>query len=191
MNQRFRRIASLVALALSASLPAAAGDVAHWQLDGSKSRLGFTATQSGMAFQGQFRKFTANIAFDPANLEGSSIAVDIDVASVTTGDAQRDGALPDKDWFNIAGFPHASFETTSIHKASDGFEAAGTLVIRGTRQPLALPFALTIDGDTAHAKGQVTINRSLYGVGQGAWSKGDIVGTDVTIDLDIIARRLP
>ena len=189
MTPHIRRAALLVLLAVSAGRPATAGDIAHWQLDMAKSRLGFAATQSGMTFQGRFQEFTATIAFDPANLEGSSIAVDVDMTSVTTGNIQRDTALPDKDWFNVASFPNASFRSSTIHKVGNGYEAVGSLIMRGVGQPLILPFSLIIDGDTAHAKGQVSINRTLFGVGQGAWSTGDIVGTMITIDLDITARR--
>lgn len=191
MNPLFSSHALLTLFALWLATPAGAAEVPHWQIDSSKSSLGFSGTQSGVAFQGQFEKFSASIGFDPAKLESSRIAVDIDIASATTGDVQRDAALPDKGWFDSAAFPHATFESVSISKTGDGYEAAGTLTIRGARHPLTLPFSLSIDGDVAKARGRATLNRTLFGIGQGSWSSGDVVGTDVTVDINITATRTP
>lgn len=191
MNPLFSRHMLLTLFALSLATSADAAEIPHWQVDSSKSRLGFSGTQSGMTFQGQFQKFSASIGFDPANLGSSRIAVDIDIASATTGDVQRDAALPGKDWFDSTAFPNATFESVSISKIGDGYEAAGTLTIRGVRHPLTLPFSLSIDGDVAKAHGRAALSRTLFGIGQGSWSTGDVVGTDVTVDIDITATRTP
>src|SRR5471032_2921596 len=107
------RIAVFAAfLAISSVSTASAAGTANWQLDPAKSQLGFTGTQTGAAFTGKFTHYTAAIAFDPANLASSHITITVDLASAVTGDTQRDSALPGPDWFNVAQFPQATFETT-------------------------------------------------------------------------------
>jgi polyisoprenoid-binding protein YceI len=179
-------LAAFVMTALGA-MPAAAFP---WKLDAAKSQLGFSGTQTGAAFKGRFTRFSAQIDFDPDHPETSHIAVVIDPASAVTGDTQRDGALPGKDWFDIAQFPQAKFVSTAIRRTTaNAYAATGTLTLRGVAKPIVLPFTLAITGTTAHAKGHLSLVRTLFGVGQGTWSSGQWVGLDVGVDIDIVATR--
>jgi len=84
------RSGALAALLLAATATHAA---TAWTTDPAQSRLDFTATLAGGDFDGAFRRFAADIEFDPADLEGSRFRVEIDTASAETGDADRDLAL--------------------------------------------------------------------------------------------------
>jgi polyisoprenoid-binding protein YceI len=169
---------------------ASAADAASWKLDPAKSRLGFSGTQTGTKFEGKFTRYGADIVFDPDHLDTSRITVTVDLASAATGDTQRDTALPGKDWFDIAQFPQAKFDTTVIRKESaNAYEAVGNLTLHGVTKPLTLPFTLQIDGTTAHAVGHVNLVRSAFGIGQGPWATGQWVALDVVVDLDIVATR--
>jgi len=161
---------------------------APWKVDAAKSQLSFSGIQTGTAFKGRFTRFSTQIDFDPDHPETSHIAVVIDTASATTGDAQRDGALPGKDWFDITRFPQAKFETTAIRKTgANDYEATGNLTLRDITQPVTLPFRLQITGSIAHAKGRLSLVRTWFGVGQGPWSSGQWVALDVEVDVDIVA----
>jgi polyisoprenoid-binding protein YceI len=165
-------------------------DAANWKLDPGKSRLGFSGTRTGTKFQGTFTRYNAAIEFDPDYLETSHIAVSIDIASATTNDKQRDTALPGKDWFDVAQFPTAKFETSAIHrKGADAYEAVGTLTLRGVTKPLTLPFTLEMNKTSAHAKGHVELIRSAFGIGQGPWATDQWVAFDVGVDIDVTATR--
>lgn len=143
--------------------PAIAG---NWTVDYANSRLGFEAKQGDAPFSGQFQSFTADIAFDPQDLPSARIDVAIDMASATTGAADKDSALPGADWFNTAEHPLATFKSTTVRASGDNtYEAEGTLTIRDKSTPLILPFTLTIDGGHAKAEGRVTIDRLDFGVG--------------------------
>ena len=161
-----------------------------WKLDAAKSQLGFSGSQTGTAFKGHFTRFSTQIDFDPDHPETSHFIVVVDPASAVTGDAQRDGALPGKDWFDIAQFPQAKFVTTAIRKTgATAYDATGLLTLRGVTKPITLPFTLAITGATAHAKGHLSLVRTLFGVGQGTWSGGQWVALDVGVDIDIVATR--
>jgi polyisoprenoid-binding protein YceI len=179
--------ALLVAPFVASASTAAA---ATWKLDLARSRLEFSAVQTGAKFEGKFSRFGAAISFDPDHLNTSHIAVTIDLASAATGDRQRDTALPGTDWFDVAQFPQAKFETTAIRKTgATSYEAIGNLTLRGVTKPLTLPFTLQINGATAHAVGRTALVRNAFGVGQGPWATGQWVGLNVDVAIDLIATR--
>jgi len=179
--------ALLLASGLAAALPASATD---WTVDSGKSALGFTATQSGRSFEGKFKTWQAEIAFDPANPAAGHAKVTIDMASAGTADRQRDAALPESDWFDIKKFPQALFEASGFKPlGGNQYEADGTLTIRGVKKAVALPFTLEIAGDDAHAKGKLDILRTDYGVGQGEWTDASVVAFGVSINFDLTAKK--
>jgi polyisoprenoid-binding protein YceI len=182
--------AALATLLFAIATCACAADIPNWTVDPAKSRLGFSGTQTGEPFRGSFAGYKAAIAFDPAHPEAAHIKVTVDLSSATTGDTQRDTALPGDDWFDIAHFPQATFTSDTIRKKSDGgYEAVGTLTLRGISRPLTLPFTLEINGASAHAKSHAMLVRTAFGIGQGQWATDDYVALEVGIDIDIIATR--
>ena len=188
----FRRAAARLALSglmlTAAVLPTMSAAAATWKLDPDKSKLGFSGIQTGTKFQGVFTRYEAAIEFDPDHLETSRITVSVDLASATTTDKQRDTALPGKDWFDVARFSTAKFDTREINrKGTDAYEALGTLTLRGVTAPLTLPFTLVIDGRSAHAKGHVELNRHTFGIGQGPWATDQWVAFEVGVDIDVAA----
>lgn len=178
-------------LALSWAVPAQAAAV-HWQIDPAKSQLGFAGSQSGMAFSGQFKRWSGSIDFDPANPAAGHALIEIDMGSVATGDAQKDGALPQSDWFDVKAFPKAQFEAKSFtSKGGNAYEARGALTIRGHAKEVILPFTLDVSGNHAHAKGHLELVRTEWGVGQGEYASGQYVALPVSVTFDLTASSAP
>ena len=176
--------------ALLAFAGAGRAEAATWAVDVAKSKLGFSGSQTGEAFKGRFKSWSAAIDFDPAKPEAAHVAVTIDMASATTDEPQKDAALPEADWFAVSQFAKATFEATGFApKGGDAYEAKGKLTLRGVAKDLTLPFTLTISGDTAHAAGTVKLVRTDFGVGQGQWANDQMVGLDVGVDIDLVATR--
>jgi len=191
-------VGALAALTLAAcgqsqsSNPAApiAASPGAWVVDKDASKLSFTATQTGSAFEGEFETFSADIVFDPADLANASISIAVDTASAETGDRQRDTALPGSDWFKAKEFPSATFVSNEVVETGEGaYEARGKLTIRDVTRDLVLPFTLAIDGGKAHAEGGVTLARTDYGVGQGEFSTDEWVGLEVGVSFVIEATK--
>jgi polyisoprenoid-binding protein YceI len=161
-----------------------------WSVIPGSSRLGFVGSQGGQPFEGRFERFAAEIAFDPERPGEGKVLVTIEMASATTGNRDRDGALPTPDWFHVGAHPQGRFETTAIRALGDGrYEASAKLTIRGVTKDVLLPFTLAITGDDAAVKGELTIDRTAFGVGQGPWASGQMVGLPVKVVVDIAARR--
>jgi polyisoprenoid-binding protein YceI len=180
----------LAALLLATPAAHAAGT---WTTDAAQSRLEFTATLAGGDFDGTFRRFKADIDFDPADLAGSRFGVEIDTASADTADAERDLALRGADFFAVERWPSARFSAERFVALGDGrFEALGKLTIRDTSREVRLPFSFepVADGKRAELAGGMTIRRLDYGVGQGEWQDTQWLGDEVRIRFTLQLQRL-
>lgn len=175
----FVRSLAVVALAL-AWLPALA---APRDLVLEKSRIEFAVKQMGVEVSGQFRRFDAQIVLDAADPSASSANVTVDIASLTTGDADADAVALDKPWLNLAGFAKASFISSSVRTTGkDRFEATGTLNIRGQPREISVPFTLAEQADgSAVVSGHFIVRRADFGIGGGEWNAGDLVANDVPV----------
>ena len=172
-----------------AAAPAMAAPAA-WTVDPAASKLAFQGAVSGTPFTGAFRRWNAQIAFDPKALAASHVAVSVDVASAASGDADRDQSMPTTDWFWVAKFARASFVSHAFRDLGGGrYVAAGDLTLRGVTRPVSLPFTLSIAGDKAVMNGSAVIDRTAFGVGQGQWKGGDVVATKVTVSVALTAHR--
>ena len=179
------------ALALAALLAATPASAAHWTVDAAKSKLGFTVSWSGQPFNATFKSWKANIDFDPADLAHSQADVTIDIASEASDDAETDEGVKGAQGFQAAQFATARFQTTSIaHKNGNDYIAQGKLTLRGVTKQVALPFTLTIAGNSAYMTGGTTVSRVDFGVGQGGdFSKPAPVAYQVTIKVDLTATK--
>jgi polyisoprenoid-binding protein YceI len=171
-----------------AAAPAPSGPV-KWAVQPG-STLGFATSWGGQGLSGRFKRWSANIAFSPDALDRSKVTVAIDLASVDTGDGQRDAVLPSADWFDVANHPKAVFTATKFEKTGgDNYVAHGTLQIRGVTKPQDLPFKLNILGDEAQVHGTTALDRTAFGIGQGEFAATDQVPAKVTITVALRAKR--
>ena len=158
--------------------------VAHAQqkLVAAQSEVGFISKQMGVPLDGKFKRFDAQIAFDPKKPEASTIAFTVDIASATLGSPEPDAELPKAEWFNTAKFPQASFQSGSIKALGGGkFEVAGKLAIKGASQDAVIPVTLTATGATTVATGSFTLKRLAYKIGEKEWADTSMVADDVQV----------
>ncbi len=164
----------------------AAAAATTWPVDYPKSSVGFVATLDGSDFEGRFDKFRADVAFSEQDLAGSRFDVTIETASVNTQDEDRDEQLRAPPLFDAKKYPQARFVSTSFARKGPGsYEAAGKLTIRDVTREIRVPFTFksaTEAGKPAGwIKGQTTIRRLDFGVGQDEWKETDFVANEVRI----------
>ncbi|GAP67113.1 hypothetical protein MBSD_n2429 [Mizugakiibacter sediminis] len=173
-----KRLVPLLA-ALAFALPAAARE---WNVDMTRSTLGFTATYQGEAFDGRFERFGAKIAYDPADLAHAKFDVSVDLASADTQNAERDQMLPGADFFDVAKFPRARFVSTGFRRAADGTVLAdGILTLRGVSRPLTLTVKFTPAAAGAALDVGASLRRLDFGVGGGDWADTSVIANAVTV----------
>lgn len=184
--------ASIALCLLTAAAPAmaAAPTAPAWTVDKAASKLSFRGAMNGATFDGVFRRWDAQINFDPQALASSRAVVTIDAASAVTGDETRDESLPTADWFSTKAYPKATFVSRQFKDLGGGrYQAIGDLTLRGVSKPIILPFTLVITGAQARMNATITLDRTVFGVGQGQWKSGDTVASKVTVNVALLARR--
>ncbi|HSW14767.1 MAG TPA: YceI family protein [Solimonas sp.] len=176
----------LLALLLSGvSLAAAAAERA---IDPKHSEIRFSVKQMGVPVEGQFRRFEARLAFDPAKPEASRAEISVDIASVDAGSAEADEVAVDKPWLDQAGFPRATFRSSAVRSLGGSrYEARGTLSIRGKAREISVPFSAQQQPDGATLlSGQFGIRRSDFGIGGGEWNESDLVANEVPVSFRLM-----
>ncbi|MDW2982627.1 MAG: YceI family protein [Rhodanobacter sp.] len=171
-----KRLALLLALALPGAATAA-----DYTVQPASSTLGFSNTFQGESFDGQFGQWTAAIRYDPANLAASKFDVEVTLASVKTGDSDRDTALPGADFFDVAKFPKAHFVTTGFRRSGGKVIADGTLTLRGVSKPVSLEVAFKPQAGGATLDVAGTVKRLDFGVGTGDYADTSVIGGEVKV----------
>ena len=83
----------------------------------SHTSITFEAKHFFTSVPGAFEQYEATIYFDPENLEESSIDVQIDVTSINTKNARRDGHLQSETFSNRIYIPTLHLQVkNSIHR---------------------------------------------------------------------------
>ena len=133
------------------------------------------------------------IAEDPKD---SHVEVEIDVASVSTGNDDRDAHLKSGDFFDVEQYPTITFASTAVKPLRDNsWEVVGDLTVHGTTKPVSLQ--VDFDGGGASTMGDERIgfsaasevNREDFGL---TWNValetgGLLVGKSARIELAVQA----
>ncbi|WP_457420364.1 YceI family protein [Roseateles sp. P5_E7] len=164
---------------LSALLLAAALVPAHAAtLQADKSDLSFTFKQMGVPVDGKFKKFEAQLDFDPKKPETGKIAFTVDLGSVSLGDASFDAELAKTPWFDTKRNGKATFVSSGIKATGAGkYDVAGKLTIKGAVRDVVVP--ITLNGGVA--QGSLPIKRLDFKIGDGEWADTSVVANDVTV----------
>jgi polyisoprenoid-binding protein YceI len=178
---------ALAALLAGTTLLAAAvplkTDVAH-------SSVTATFKQMNVPVESNFKRFSAQIDYDPAHPESASAKVDIDTASFDMGQADYNKEIAKKEWFNSAQFPKATFVSSSIKPAGAGkLTVTGKLTIKGKTQDVTFPLSVKAQGAQQVFEGQLPIHRLAFNIGEGEWKDTSMVADDVVIKFRVAAGQ--
>ncbi len=183
------RLPHLAALALSL---AAATAFADQKLVPAQSEISFTSKQMGVPVDGQFKRFDAQVAFDPKNLAASKIGLTIELASASIGSTETETELAKPDWFAIKSFPQAQFQSSAVKSTAPGkFEVSGKLTIKGTSQNVVVPVSIAQAGGNTTATGNFAIKRLDFKIGEGDWKDTSMVANDVQVKFKLLLTGVP
>lgn len=112
----------------------------QWQADPAHSQIGFRVKHLVIAtVSGVFKNYEVNVKTDGEDFTTSTVRIEIDAASVDTGNDQRDNHLRSDDFFNAESFPKFVFESERVEKINDHhFKLFGHLTIRDITKPIQL-----------------------------------------------------
>lgn len=158
-------------------------DPRHTQGVLSWNHLGFSNPTA------QFSLVQGVLHFDPAHPIASSVRVTIALANLRAGVPELDDYLRDPDFFDVAEFPSATFQSTKVEKteAPDRLKVSGDLTVRGATKPVVLDVTVNKIGsdprsDLAMAGFEATgvLKRSDFGMGKYVGLVSDEVRVRIT-----------
>jgi polyisoprenoid-binding protein YceI len=173
-------------LALSGLTLLAGAAKAEQKVLPAQSEIRFVSRQMGVPVEGQFKRWDAQLAFDPKKPEAGKVSFTIETGSASFGSAETDAEVPKPEWLGVAKFPRASFQSTAMKSLGGGkFEVAGQLTLKGAVRPVVVPVAITQTaaqaGANTTAVGQFTIKRLDFKIGEGDWADTSMVANDVVV----------
>jgi polyisoprenoid-binding protein YceI len=168
-----------------------------WKIDTVHSHVSFSVKHLMVTtVRGKFNTYRGSVRLDPKDFTRSTFEGEIDVASIDTGNVDRDNHLRTNDFFDAANHPKITFKSSRIEPKGDGeYVVRGDLTIRGVTKPVALdvefrgtsksPYGQTLAGIGVTG----SLNRKDFGVDFNAplETGGVVVGEKVKLELDIEA----
>lgn len=168
-----------------------------WQIDPSHSEIQFSVRHMMIStVRGRFKKFSGTVDADEQNPTAARVQVQIDAASIDTGDDKRDAHLRSPDFLNVEKYPYITFKSTRVERldATHG-KLTGDLTIRDVTKPVVLdveyagmaksPWGTISAGFSAHTR----INRKDWGLNwnvaleTGGWLVSDEISVDIEVEL--------
>lgn len=169
-----------------------------WAIDASHTEVGFAARHLMVSkVRGRFTEVSGNVTV-AEDVTQSTVDVSIVAASITTGDAQRDGHLVSPEFLDVDNHPAITFMSTgAVHVDGDHWKVPGELSIRGVTRPVELDvtfLGVVTDpwgNEKAGFTAQTEIDREAFGITWNAALEtgGVLVGRTVKIELDVQLAR--
>ena len=178
---------TLAAFATALFAVTASPAFAQQKLVPAQSEIAFTSKQMGVPVDGRFRKFDAQVAFDPKQPEAAKIAFTIDLASASLGTAETEAELAKPDWFNTKAFPQATFVSSGVKALGGGkFDVSGKLGIKSVGRDVVVPVTLVQAGGNTTASGTFAIKRLDFKIGEGDWKDTSMVADAVQVKFKLV-----
>ena len=172
-------------------------EAATWNIDPVHSEVGFSVRHMMVSkVRGRFTNFSGQLvtADDPT---ASSVSAEIDLASINTGNEQRDEHIKSADFFEVETYPTMTYRSTGVRVVDGEYVLDGELTLKGITKSVPLnlelngfgpdPYGGTRAGFTATGE----INRGDFGVTFNApmANGGVVVGDKIALNLEIEAVK--
>jgi polyisoprenoid-binding protein YceI len=180
----------------AADLSALTGD---YTIDPAHSTIGFVARHAMVTnVKGGFHEFTGTLHLDGANPAASTATLDIEMASIDTGNADRDGHLKSADFFKTDEFPAMTFRSTKAEAlGGDDYRISGDLSLLGVTRPITIDLEFNgaakdpFGNERVGFEGKTEILRSEWGLTWNAALEtgGVLISDKIKLNFDISAIR--
>lgn len=161
------------------------------------SKIQFVGSKVTGSHNGSFQSFQGTWYLVPEKLESSVLTARVETDSLTTDTEKLTGHLKSPDFFDVAKFPAATFDSTGISpgnsdaKAKDATHTiTGNLTLHGVTKSIQFPAKLTVDPETATLESEFFLNRKDFGINYPGMAD-DLIRDEVVVKLAIHAPRKP
>lgn len=167
----------------------------QWVLDPIHSEINFKVKHLMISnVKGEFQKFDVVLQSDGEDFRKAAVTVNIEAASISTNQADRDAHLRSEDFFDVEKYSTITFQGTSITRFDEeNYHLTGQLTIRGVSREITLdvefggtgidPWGNTKAGFSVRG----LINRKDFGLNWNAALEagGVLVGEEVRISAEV------
>jgi polyisoprenoid-binding protein YceI len=165
-----------------------------WNIDTAHTSVGFVARHMGLSkVRGQFSSFRGEVDGDPNDITSARGWFEVDMASIDSGNADRDAHLKSADFFDVEKYPTMKFVSKRIERNGDDYKVIGDLTIKDVTKEVELDYEH--GGDRQDPFGNRKIGGSLTGtVKRSEWgltwnvpldSGGWLVSDNVKLEVDV------
>ena len=171
-----------------------------WDIDPVHSLVEFSVRHLMVSkVKGRFGRFSGTITVGDGPLGGAvesgAVEASIDVASISTGDDQRDAHLRSPDFLDVERHPVATYRSRAVRPRGEGFVVDGDLTLHGVTRPVPLHLELNGIGPDhtgatrAGFSATAELNRRDFGIDitMPLANGGVVVGDKVALALEIQA----
>ncbi|GAA4867582.1 YceI family protein [Serinicoccus chungangensis] len=169
-----------------------------YAIDPSHSRVGFSTRHAMVTkVRGAFNEIEGSATTGPG-LQDASVQLTMQVASVDTRSADRDGHLRSPDFFDVENYPTMTFTSTEVTAVDDGtLRVTGDLTIKDVTRPVTVDFEYAgaatdpFGNQRIGFEGSTVVNRKDFGLTWNAALEtgGVLVAEKVTLEFEISAIK--
>ncbi|MGB3624837.1 MAG: YceI family protein, partial [Henriciella sp.] len=161
----------------------------NWTVDHDQSGIWFSGTHDGSEYEGEFGDWSADIQFDPDNIDDARALVTIQMMSTEANRKLYTDSLRSAEWFFADQYRTATADLSNFRRMDDDDEYVADLTLSIKDKSVTVPFnfELDIDEDEARMKGEATVQRTPLDLGQKSDPSADWVGEDVLIEVEVRA----
>jgi polyisoprenoid-binding protein YceI len=166
--------------------------VAQQKLIPAESSIAFISKQLGVPVSGKFKKFDADVAFDPKKPDAAKVSFSVDLLSADIGNSETETELKKPGWFNSAKEPAATFESSGVKTLGGGkFEFTGKLAMKGASQNVVVPVMITQTAAKSRVVGSFKLKRLDFKIGDGDWNDLSLVANEVVVNINLSLTGIP
>ena len=166
--------------------------MAQQKLVPGESEIAFISKQLGVPVSGKFKKFDAEVSFDPKKPEAAKVNFTVDLLSADIGNSETETELKKPGWFNSAKVPTATFQSSSVKSVGPGkFEFSGKLSVKGFSQQVAVPVTVTQSSGKSRVVGSFNLKRLDFKIGDGDWNDVTLVANEVVVNINLSLTGIP
>jgi polyisoprenoid-binding protein YceI len=169
----------------AAAAAPAATDATLYRLS-TDSKIGFVGSKVTGSHDGGFTQFEGEVRMVDGDPTQSSVHVLIDTTSLWANHPKLTEHLKSPDFFDVATFPTAQFDSTSIVAEGEGFTITGNLQLHGVEKTISFPATVDVQEAGIVTNAEFAIKRFDFAIEYKGMAD-DLIRDDVLIKLELLA----
>jgi polyisoprenoid-binding protein YceI len=179
---------AVVGEATNTSSPVAAAQ--KYVITPENSKIEFIGAKVTGHHNGSFKKFSGTIDY-AGQVETSRVSLTIDSSSLETDTPDLTKHLKTADFFDVAKYPTATFESTAIRPGGDKgatHTVTGNLTMHGVSKSISFPATIAATPGEITVESSFAINRKDFGISY-AGAPDNLIRDDVALSLHVKATK--